>query len=162
MALPAWDMAYSRGRLFTHKIPTSYPQLLALQYPPYRIILYADRSKPLHVGFCAKSQAQVDRQTQALKQCFFMRLTRPGASVPGSRFNACLQGESVQVLQSITRTPTDTTGGPPPAFQTSSQGMAAFAAIPDLSRSGFTRCPVRRSAVEMHQDRTAGTQKVPN
>jgi hypothetical protein len=49
----------------THKVPTSYPQAPTLQSPLDRIILYPYRSEPLDIGFCAKSQTQVNRQIQA-------------------------------------------------------------------------------------------------
>jgi hypothetical protein len=45
--------------------------MCVLQYPPDRIILYAQRRKPLHVGFSPENQAQLKAQIQALKSCFF-------------------------------------------------------------------------------------------
>ncbi|MGG7636864.1 hypothetical protein, partial [Pseudomonas sp. ES1] len=61
----SWDKAYSDYPGITHKVPTTYPQALALQSPPDRIILYPDRSEPLDVGVRAKSHTQVNRQIQA-------------------------------------------------------------------------------------------------
>ena len=61
-----WHKAYSEYPPFTHKVRTSYPQPLALQSPQYRIILYPERSEPLHIGVRAKSHTKVNPQNQAI------------------------------------------------------------------------------------------------
>ncbi len=61
-----WHKAYSEYSPFTHKVPTRYPQTLALQRPQYRIILYPDRSEPLDIGVRAKSHTKVNPQGQAI------------------------------------------------------------------------------------------------
>ncbi|SUD72255.1 Uncharacterised protein [Pseudomonas putida] len=61
-----WHKAYSEYPPFTHKVRTRYPQALALQSPQYRIILYPERSEPLHIGVRAKSHTKVNPQNQAI------------------------------------------------------------------------------------------------
>ena len=61
-----WHKAYSEYPPFTHKVHTTYPQALALQSPQYRIILYPERSEPLHIGVRAKSHTKVNPQNQAI------------------------------------------------------------------------------------------------
>ena len=81
--------AYSEYSRFTHKVPTRYPQPLALQTPPYRIILYRDRDEPLDIGVRAKSLKKVNPQNHRIFRLNLRWFQQPNRSCGGDRGKPC-------------------------------------------------------------------------